>query len=527
MSSPETIATWTPPSGAYNAAVDMVDRNLAEGRGENIAFVDPKRRLTYAGLAAACNRFANVLPRLGIGRERRIAQIMLDTVDFPIVFWGAIKAGVVPVPLNTLLPNDTLAYMIEDSRADAVVVSSDLYERTAPMLAEIAARRHLHVIVAGGAGNGKALELDALLSGSDGNANAADTCADEVAFWLYSSGSTGMPKGTRHLHASPMATAKLFAQGVLGITADDVVFSAAKLFFAYGLGNGMSFPMSVGATTILLPDRPTPDSVGAVMNSHRPSIFCGVPTLFGAMLAAPGLGKGAGSSRLRLCTSAGEALPEDIGNRFEQVTGVEVIDGIGSTEMLHIFCSNRPGKVRYGSSGTPVPGYEARLLDDDGGPVAQGGIGELVIKGPSAAEGYWLQREKSQKTFRGVWTHTGDKYRIDEQGYYIYCGRTDDMFKVSGIWVSPFEVESALITHKAVLEAAVVGKEDVDGLMKPQAFVVLRPGFNVDESLFEELKAHVKSAAGAWKYPRWIEARQDLPKTATGKIQRFKLRAGA
>ena len=526
MSHTEIATTWAPPSGPYNAAVDMVDRNVAEGRGEKIAFIDPKRRLTYAELAQSCKRFANALPRLGIARERRIALIMLDTVDFPIVFWGAIKAGVVPVPLNTLLPNDALAYMIDDARADAVIISNELYDRAAPMLHEVAAKRHLHVVVTGEARTPGVIELDQLLETSTPDANAADTRADEVAFWLYSSGSTGMPKGTRHLHASPIATAKLFAQNVLGLTAGDVVFSAAKLFFAYGLGNGMSFPMSVGATAVLLPDRPTPDSVRAFMTAHNPTIFCGVPTLYAAMLASQSLGGRAGSARLRLCTSAGEALPEDIGRRFQHVTGVEVIDGIGSTEMLHIFCSNRPGQVRYGTSGTPVPGYEARLLDDDGAPVAPGEIGELVIKGPSAAEGYWLQREKSQQTFRGAWTHTGDKYRIDQDGYYIYCGRTDDMFKVSGIWVSPFEVESALITHKAVLEAAVVGKEDTDGLIKPKAFVVLKPGIANDEALFDDLKTHVKAAAGAWKFPRWIEARPDLPKTATGKIQRFKLRDG-
>ncbi|MFM9943118.1 MAG: benzoate-CoA ligase family protein [Hyphomicrobiaceae bacterium] len=516
---------WTPPSGPYNAATDLVDRHVLEGRGDRTAFIDPHRRLTYAALQAGCNRFANVLPRLGIGRERRIALIMLDTVDMPIVFWGAIKAGVVPVPLNTLLPNETWAYMIEDARADAVVIASELYERAAPMLDQIAAKRHLHVIVTGAATSSRVLALGALLAAGEATAAAADTRADEVAFWLYSSGSTGMPKGTRHVHASPMATARLFAQAVLGITADDVVFSAAKLFFAYGLGNGMSFPMAVGATAVLLPDRPTPDSVLATMRAHRPTIFCGVPTLFAAMLASPGLAKGAGSEALRLCVSAGEALPEDIGNRWQQVVGCEIIDGIGSTEMLHIFVSNRPGNVRYGSSGTPVPGYEARLLDDDGTPVAVGEIGELVIKGPSAADGYWLQRAKSQATFRGAWTHTGDKYRISEDGFYYYCGRTDDMFKVSGIWVSPFEVESALVAHPAVLEAAVVGKEDTDGLLKPKAFVILKPGVRVSEQLFEDLKTHVKDTAGAWKYPRWIEARTELPKTATGKIQRFKLRA--
>lgn len=520
-----TTAAWNAPTGHYNAAVDMVDRNVAEGRGDKVAFIDPSTQLTYAALQERCNRFANALPRLGIARERRIIMIMLDTVDLPVVFWGAIKAGVVPIPLNTLLTPDQWHFMIEDSRADAVVVSPELLDRVGPVVDQIATRRHLHVIVAGQNSVGGRIGLENIMASSPSSADAVDTHADDVAFWLYSSGSTGMPKGTRHLHGSPMATAKLFAQGVLGFDENDVVFSAAKLFFAYGLGNGMSFPMSVGATAVLLPDRPTPDSVLATMRAHNPTIFCGVPTLLSAMLANPTLGKGAGSSKLRLSTSAGEALPEEIGQRWQSIVGSEVIDGIGSTEMLHIFVSNRPGHVRYGSSGIPVPGYEAKLLDDDGAVVDRGEIGELVVRGPSSAEGYWLQREKSRRTFRGEWTHTGDKYRIDEHGYYYYCGRTDDMFKVSGIWVSPFDVESALITHSAVMEAAVVGKEDTDGLVKPKAFIVLKPGVKPEDGLYEELKEHVKAHAGAWKYPRWVEFRTELPKTATGKIQRFKLRA--
>jgi 4-hydroxybenzoate-CoA ligase len=519
------LKSWTAPTGLYNATSDMIDRHVAAGRGDRIAFIDRAGTTSYAQLADRCNRFANAMPRLGIAREHRVALIMLDTVDLPVAFWGAIKAGVVPVPLNTLLTLEQWQFMIEDSRAAAVVISAELYDRAAPMLAAIARRRHLHIIVNGRDDDTNAISLQGLLAGSSATTQAVASHADDVAFWLYSSGSTGTPKGTRHLQASPAHTAHWFGKGVLGITADDVIFSAAKLFFAYGLGNGMSFPLFVGATAVLLADRPTPDSVAATMKAHNPTIFCGVPTLFAAMLAAPGIAKDAASQRLRLSTSAGEALPEEIGKRWQAVVGTEIIDGIGSTEMLHIFCSNRPGSVRYGSSGTPVPGYDARLVNDDGEVTPPGDIGELVIRGPSAAEGYWLNREKSRKTFRGEWTHTGDKYRIGEDGNYYYCGRTDDMFKVSGIWVSPFEVESALITHPSVFEAAVIGKEDTDGLIKPKAFVVLKSGVVVDDQLYEDLKAHVKAHAGAWKYPRWVDVRTELPKTATGKIQRFKLRA--
>ncbi len=518
--------TGTAPSGVYNAAADLVDGNVAQGRGEKVAFIDAVGSLTYAALQSRCNRFANAMPRLGVPREHRLALIMLDSCNLPVAFWGAIKAGVVPIPLNTLLPPEQWRYMVEDSRADAVVISAELLPRAATVLAEIAARRHLHVIVSGGGDHGH-IDLEELLATSSADAKAVNSHADDVAFWLYSSGSTGTPKGTRHVHASPVLTARLFGQEVLGLKADDVVFSAAKLFFAYGLGNAMSFPMSVGASAVLLADRPTPDSVMAVMRAHNPTLFCGVPTLFAAMLNHPEIGQGAGSTRLRLCLSAGEALPEDVGRRWQEKIGVEVIDGIGSTEMLHIFVSNRPGAVRYGSSGVPVPGYEAKLVGDAGEAVPAREIGELVIRGPTAADGYWLQREKSRNTFRGEWTHTGDKYRIGDDGLYYYCGRTDDMFKVSGIWVSPFEVESTLVSHPAVLEAAVIGAEDHDGLIKPKAFVVLKPGIAADDGLFEDIKAHVKARAGVWKYPRWVEVRADLPKTATGKIQRFKLRTEA
>jgi 4-hydroxybenzoate-CoA ligase len=332
----------------------------------------------------------------------------------------------------------------------------------------------------------------------------------------------------RHVHSSLKATADTYGEQVLGIRPDDLMFSAAKLFFAYGLGNSMTFPMAVGAAAALLPDRPTPDAVLATMRRFRPTIFAGVPTLYAALLADRELGQGAGSDRLRRSISAGEPLPDEIGRRWRRVVGSDILDGLGSTEMLHIFLSNHPDDIRYGTTGKPVPGYALRILDDAGGEVAAGEPGELVVRGPSAAEGYWNQRDKSRHAFRGEWTHTGDTYTRDADGYYRFCGRSDDMLKVGGIWVSPFEVEEALIDHPAVLEAAVVGHGDADGLIKPRAFVVLQESAAGDDpaALTEALQNHVKERIGVWKYPRWIEFCDTLPKTATGKIQRYKLRAG-
>jgi 4-hydroxybenzoate-CoA ligase len=502
---------------AGNAAEYFAARHAREGRGDRIAFTDPWRSLTYAELDVASAQFAGALAAAGIRREQRIALVMLDTVDFPIAFWGALRAGVIPVPINTLLPADITGYILQDSRAAALFVSAPLLD---PLKA--AARRVGRVVVSnpdGGAGG----FTDFLAANP---APMAECSPDEVAFWLYSSGSTGAPKGVRHVHASLKATTDTYATNVLKLTADDIVFSAAKLFFAYGLGNSMTFPMAVGASTVLLPDRPTPDAVLSVMRQHQPTLFAGVPTLYAALLAHPELGLGAGSDRLRTCISAGEPLPEHVGLRWRDKTGCDILDGIGSTEMLHIFLSNRPGDIRYGSTGKPVPGYEARILDNDGNDVADGESGELVVRGPSAADGYWSQRDKSRRTFRGEWTHTGDTYTRDAEGYYRYCGRTDDMLKVGGIWVSPFEVEEALIAHPAVLECAVVGHPDGDGLIKPKAFVVLQKAAQGEDRavLRETLQTSVKDRIGVWKYPRWIDFTDALPKTATGKIQRYKLR---
>jgi 4-hydroxybenzoate-CoA ligase len=511
----------------YNAVSDFVDANVARGLGDKIAFTDSERSLTYAQLQARSCRFASALKALGLREENRLVLVMHDTVDHPVVFWGAIRAGIIPIPINTLLTAEQYAYLLADSRAAAVVVALPL----APALLSLRHRLpHLRTVIVVGGGAAAQAELREALAFEDVLAQGepepftAPTMSDEVAFWMYTSGSTGDPKAVKHVHTSLMAVARLMGQGVIGIRVDDVAFSAAKLSFSYGLGNAVAFPLSVGASAVLLSERPTPQAVLATLRRHQPTIFYAVPSLYAALLAQPDIGPGAGSDRLRLCISAGEALPAHLGERWREVVGVDVLDGIGSTEMLQTFLSNRPGDVRYGSTGKPVPGYEVKIVDESGQELPPGEIGELMVRGPSAGEGYWNQRAKSRRTFAGEWTCTGDKYLRDADGYYYYCGRTDDMFKVNGMWVSPFEVEAALVSHDAVLEAAVIGKKDGDGLVKPKAFVVLKNGYAADERLFEMLRAHVKERAGAWKYPRWIAVRDDLPRTATGKIQRFKLR---
>jgi 4-hydroxybenzoate-CoA ligase len=511
----------------YNAATDFIDANIDRGLREKVAFTDGARSLTYGDLQDGCLRFASALRACGLREETRVILISHDTVDFPVAFWGAIRAGVIPIPVNTLLTAEQYAYLFADSRAAATVVAAQL----APTVLSIRARLpHLRMVMVVGATAQERAQLrevvffEDMLSQAKPQPFPAATVSDEVAFWMYTSGSTGDPKAVKHAHTSPMASARLMGQGVIGIRENDVAFSAAKLSFSYGLGNALFFPMSVGASAVLLPDRPTPQAVLAAIARHRPTIFYAVPSLYAALLAQPDLGRGAGSDRLRLCISAGEALPANLGERWLAVVGTEILDGIGSTEMLQTFLSNRPGDIRYGSTGKPVPGYEVKIIDESGRELPEGEIGELVVRGPTAGEGYWNQRAKSRRTFAGEWTHTGDKYVCDRDGYYHYCGRTDDMFKVNGMWVSPFEVEAVLLSHEAVLEAAVIGKPDGNGLMKPKAFIVLKSGYCADEELLETLRAHVKERAGAWKYPRWIDIRPDLPRTATGKIQRFKLR---
>jgi benzoate-CoA ligase len=498
----------------YNAAVDLIERNLMAGRGGKTVFIDDAGATTYAQLAERVDRAANALRGLGLKREQRIAIAMLDSADWVALFLGAVKAGIVPVALNTLLTPADYEYQLNDSRARALFLSSALQKAFEGIQAKCANLKHVV----------NDAQLKDLLASAQLKAKPAPTGRDEMCFWLYSSGSTGKPKGTVHLHGHLIATADLYAKPVLGIRESDVVFSAAKLFFAYGLGNSLTFPLAVGATTVLMAERPTPEAVFKRLVEKRPTIFYGVPTLYAALLASPSF-PAKDKLALRACTSAGEALPAEIGRRWTERTGAELLDGIGSTEMLHIFLSNRPGDVRPGTTGKPVPGYQLRLVDDQGSVITKPGeLGELQISGPTSAIMYWNQREKTKNTFQGPWTRSGDKYSVDKDGYYVYGGRSDDMLKVSGIYVSPAEVEAALVSHDSVLEAAVVGAEDENKLVKPKAYVVLKPGQSASDSLKSVLQQHVKDKLAPYKYPRWIEFLNELPKTATGKIQRFKLR---
>jgi 4-hydroxybenzoate-CoA ligase len=510
-----------------NAVDWFVDRHRLEGNGRRLAFRDPWRSLTYGELVLETARFADALRQAGIGRERRIVLLLQDTVDFPLAFWGAMRAGAIPVPINTLLTADTVRYILADCRAEAVVLSAGLVAGLTDAVRDSGVRC---VVISQPDGSEAAPThlpwpgmREFLASGSPDTA-AVHASPDEVAFWLYSSGSTGAPKGVRHVHSSLRFTASTYGKKVLAIEPEDVMFSAAKAFHAYGLGNSLTFPMSVGASTIFLPGRPSAEAVLELMRAHNPTLFGGVPTLYASLLAHPYISPGAGSVRLRRCISAGEALPADIGRRWKSLVGLDILDGIGSTEMLHIFISNYPDDIRYGSSGKPVPGYEARIVDEHNRPVPHGEAGELIVRGDSAADGYWNQRAKTRRAFQGEWTYTGDTYTRDPDGYFRFQGRSDEMLKVSGIWVSPFEVEEALIAHPAVLEAAVIGRQDDDGLTKPKAFVILRDSESGNPTLTTELQTHVKDRIGVWKYPRWIEFVDTLPKTATGKIQRFRLR---
>lgn len=520
-----------PPGSTFNFAAHLIACNAS--RGQVLAYIDDCESLAYGDLADRIARMANALSILGVRREERVLMLMHDCCDWPICFLGAMYAGIVPVAVNTLLAPSDYAYLLHHSRAQVALVSPALLGVLQQAM-NLGPHEIKHTIVSGSGtpSTDSTLALRSLLQNAKPMPNCVETGPDDPGFWLYSSGSTGKPKGTVHTHANPYWTAELYGKGVLGLTEQDVCFSAAKLFFAYGLGNALSFPLSVGATTILMAERPTP---GAVIQRWlgqcgdravpQPTVFFGAPTGYAALLASPEL-PDKSQLALRMASSAGEALPSELGTRFSSLFGIDVVDGIGSTEMLHIFLSNRPGAVRYGTTGWPVPGYEIELRNEDGTTLDLpekdiSAIGELFINGPSAALQYWGDRERSRQTFRGAWTRSGDKYVRNEDGSFTYCGRSDDMLKVSGIYVSPFEIEATLVQHPDVLEAAVIGYSDAQGLTKTKAFVVRKPGQAVSAA---ELKDFIKGRLAAFKYPRDIAFVEELPKTATGKIQRFKLR---
>lgn len=520
----------------FNFAEFIRTTNL--NRLSKVAYIDDHGQLTYSELFDQMARLGSALIASGVRREERILLLMQDCNEWPISFLGAMSAGIVPVAVNTLLTAEDYAYMLENSRSQTVLVSDNLIGTLSKAI-EIIKKDAAHkspvseiksiIVPSGNPQTLKAFQDNhpeiLVLDFSNFIESAspiefANTAPDDPGFWLYSSGSTGKPKGAVHTHANPYWTAQLYSRPILEIQEDDICFSAAKLFFAYGLGNGLSFPLSVGATTILMAERATPDAVFKRFVELKPTIFFGAPTGYNGMLASQDLPP-KNQVALRMCSSAGEALPREIGERWTKHFDCEIIDGLGSTEMLHIFLSNRPGDVKYGTSGKPVDGYELEIRGEDGLVVGDGEIGDLYVKGPSAATMYWNNREKSRETFQGAWTKSGDKYIRDKDGYYTYSGRNDDMLKISGIYVSPFEVEGTLIQHPAVLESAVIGVLDEAGLVKTKAFVVLKKDSQVSK---EELQAFVKERLAPYKYPRIIDFVTELPKTATGKIQRFKLR---
>jgi benzoate-CoA ligase len=503
----------------FNSAEWFVGRHVREGRGERVALVTDDRTLTYAELDEAVRRFASALRGAGVGRDERVVLVLPDSPLLSIAFWGAIAAGAVAVPASTLLKPHDYRAIVEDATPRIVV--------TDPAILDPRELREL------GAELWTSDDARTRLESSPPLAGYASTHRDGFAFFLYSSGTTGQPKGVVHLQHDMWICCETYAKQILRITPDDRCFSVAKLFFAYGLGNAQYFPMHVGASAVLYAGRPTPEAIFEQVKRHRPTLFFGVPTAYANMLAEmdarSASGLGADFSSVRAGASAGESLPPTLFERFKAATGVEILDGIGSTEICHIFLSNRPGQCRPGSTGVPVPGYDVRLVDDTGGDAPRGELGDLLVRGDSTAAFYWNKHEQTKRTMNGEWIRTGDKYWQDEDGYFFHGGRSDDMIKAGGIWVSPVEVEAVLVTHPSVLECAVIGTADADGLVKPHAFVALRAhiGKESHDALEVELRALAKEKLAPYKTPRWFTFVRELPKTATGKIQRFLLRAGA
>ena len=509
----------------FNVATYFVDRNILQGRAQNIAIECGEQRVTYQQLFERTNRAGNSLRNLGVRAQERVLLLLLDTPEFLYSFFGAIKIGAVAIPVNTQAKPHDYEYILNDSHAPVAIVSESLL----PQLQIIPRQNltHLREIVVVGAHNPTQQRacLSDLMETASPNLAAASTSKDDPAFWLYSSGSTGVPKGCVHLHHDMMVSSHHYAHAILKINERDRCLSVARLFFAYGLGNAGYFPLSCGATTILSPARPTPAGIYADIERYRPTLFFSVPTNYAALLDHNrSSGPDFDLSSIRHAVSAGEALPAPLLERFRDRFGIEILDALGSTESLHMVISNRPGEVKPGSSGKILPGFAAKITDESGRPAATNEIGDLWVKCDSLCAAYWNQPEKTKSTFVDQWFRTGDKYRQDQDGFFWHAGRSDDLFKVHGLWLSPAEVESVLIAHPAVLEAAVIARDDEAGLAKPAAYVVLIKEFAPNPQLACELQDFVADRIGGYKRPRWIEFLSELPKTATGKLQRFKLR---
>lgn len=517
----------------FNATDYFIDRNIYQGNGHKVALYTDYRDYTYNDLQKMINKTANGMRDLGVRIEDKIMLLMLDIPQFYAMFWGAIRIGAIPIPVNTMLTSSDYEFYLNDSRSRVLAVSEELLPVINNIKGDLPYLRDIVVI---SETEGARIPFKQKYKRATSDIKTAFTTKDDVGFWLYSSGSTGSPKGAIHSQYDMVVVSEAYAKNTLGINENDIIFSTARMFFAYGLGNSVYFPMYAGCSVILNSQPPKPEGVFKCMRKYHPTIFFGIPTFYGQVLEYQGhLDQEKGRptdpdaehafSSVRICVSAGEALPTDIYHRWKKRYGIDILDGLGSTEMGHIFLSNRPGEVKPGSTGKCVPGYDLKLVDDEGNEVPQGKTGTLMVKGESAAQMYWRKRDKSRKTMIGEWINTGDKYYVDKEGYYWCAGRSDDMLKVGGIWVSPLEVENCLMEHHAVLEAAVVGQEDSKGLIKPKAYVILRDGFQPADDLVEELKKWVLDRLAKFKYPRWIEFINELPKSSTGKIQRFKLRS--
>jgi len=502
-------------------ASTLLDRNLEAGRAEEPALLAAGGEVTYGELASLTAAVGSYLIDLDVQREQRVLMILDDSPAFPATFLGAMRIGAVPVPVNPMDRVDNYAYYLDDSYATVLVVEASLL---AAMESELAARTGLHVLVVDG-DPGPHASFDVVARERAGTGELpppVDTHREDMAFWLYSSGSTGRPKGVVHAHGDIGVTVDQYARNVLAIDERDVCYSTTKLFHAYGLGNGLTFPLSVGATAGLVKGRSTPDRIFEAVTRYRPTLFFSVPALYAAMVKAPGVAD-VDFSSVRACVSAAEALPAAVLARWQAITGVPILDGIGSTEMLHIYCSNTLSDLAPGTSGRPVPGYELRVVDDRGLDVPPGEAGDLMVRGDSCAALYWHQREKTRHCMRGDWFHTGDRYIVDAEGHYVYQGRSDDMIKVGGLWVSPADVEGCLVRHPAVSEAAVIGVH-VEDLSRIKAFVICASPPSDAEALADELRAWCKEHLRRYEYPHVIEFVEDVPRTPTGKVQRYVLR---